>query len=263
MKKLTFPIAIVLVVTLLTGCGFRVVDGSGDIVTETRPIGDFSAIILQGSGEVIVSQGDQASLSIEGDDNLLPYFETEVHGNTLTIGLKDEYMAVSLLPSQTIMFYVTVVDLNSLTVAGSGDIRAEAIQSEDFRINIFGSGDISIESLETTGLGVEIAGSGNASVDTLTADEATITIQGSGDFSAGGQASSQEITIQGSGDYNAADLQSQDATALIQGSGSVNIWVDQSLDVTIMGSGDVNYSGDARLNISTMGSGDANHVERH
>jgi hypothetical protein len=264
MKKLAFPIAIVLIAALLSGCGgFQIVNGSGDILTETRQVGEFNAITLQGSGEVFVTQGDQAALTIEGDDNLLPYLETEVHGDTLTIGLKDEYMVISLHPSEPIRFYVTVVDLSDLTVAGSGNIHAEAFQGEDFRIHVLGSGDIDIESLAATSLDVDIAGSGNASIDTLTADEITITVQGSGDFSTGGQATSQEILIQGSGDCNAADLQSQDATVRIMGSGSANLWVDGSLNVTIMGSGDVNYSGDAHMDVESMGSGDVNRVERH
>ena len=64
----------------------RLVRGSGDIVKESRDVDGFDRIVVTGAGTVIITQGGSESLTIETDDNLMEYIETEVSGNTLEIG---------------------------------------------------------------------------------------------------------------------------------------------------------------------------------
>ena len=49
------------------------VKGSGKLITESREVREFDRIVLNGSGEVVITQGDEESLSVETDDNIMPY----------------------------------------------------------------------------------------------------------------------------------------------------------------------------------------------
>src|SRR5262252_10451573 len=90
----------------VSGCMLmNAVAGSGKIVTEPRTVSDFSAVSLSGSGHVIVEQTGTESLTVTADDNLLPYIKTEVHGNTLELGLKDNSM-MGLRPTKDIVFHL-------------------------------------------------------------------------------------------------------------------------------------------------------------
>ena len=42
-----------------------VVVGSGTIVTESRPVAAVQRVVLTGEGDVIITQGDEESLTIE------------------------------------------------------------------------------------------------------------------------------------------------------------------------------------------------------
>ena len=84
-KKMLLPL--VLIMFLLSAC--NAVRGSGDVVTETRAVSGFDQVSLSGQGELIVTQGDQESLEIEAEDNIIAVIETEVRGNTLYIGIKE------------------------------------------------------------------------------------------------------------------------------------------------------------------------------
>ena len=85
---------VALIVFVSTACTVpfapRLVRGSGDVIVEERDVSDFEEILVTGAGRVIVTQGGSESLSIETDDNLMQYIETEVRGNTLEIGFKTE-----------------------------------------------------------------------------------------------------------------------------------------------------------------------------
>ncbi len=50
--KSTFLVTTLLVAGLLGGCGLRVTNGSGNIITEERPVSDFRSISLEGAGEI-------------------------------------------------------------------------------------------------------------------------------------------------------------------------------------------------------------------
>lgn len=51
------------------GVGTR---GSGTVITESRDLSDFNEVVLQGSGEVVVTVDGTEALTIEAEDNIMP-----------------------------------------------------------------------------------------------------------------------------------------------------------------------------------------------
>jgi hypothetical protein len=274
-KRIYIPTTILLVALLVSGCGFQMVSGSGKVVTENRTVGDFSGITLAGIGDVYVTQAAATSVRIEAEDNLIPYFDTSVKGNTLTIGIKNEYMGINLRPTKPVKFYVTTPEIDAVTLAGSGNIITSDIKTGDFKISLLGSGNISNDALTAANVDINlsgsgnitlgtvsasdvtanIAGSGNIQLDTLTAKKVTSKTAGSGNITIGGQVTEQSPEILGSGDYRASGLKSDTATVRVTGSGNSQVSVTGTLNVTILGSGDVVYSGSPKMNVSIAGSG--------
>lgn len=254
-KRLYIPVTFLLVALMVSACGFQVVVGSGKVTSETREVSSFSAITLEGIGDVIITQADTTSLKIEAEDNLIPYFETSVSGSTLTIGIKDQYFGYNLHPTRPVKFYVSTPDLSAVTLAGSGNIITSDVTTSGFKASLLGSGNISNDTLKATSVDINLAGSGNVSLGTVTADSITSIIAGSGNITLAGEVTNQTARIVGSGDYRASSLQSQTAQVNVTGSGNSQIAVSDSLNVTILGSGDVSYTGKPSVNTTIAGSG--------
>ena len=140
------------------------VSGSGNIKTEARSVSGFTGISLSLPAKVDIVQGGIEGISIETDDNVLPLIETVVEDGKLKIRFKERNMSVS---TKTLKMTVNVKSLDSLAVAGSGDLRAAKLQVAKLKTSIAGSGDVRIAALD--------------------ADSLTVSIAGSGDFSAGGK----------------------------------------------------------------------------
>ena len=110
---------------LLSACSLTVIEGSGSVVTEEREVGDFENITLESFGELIITQGDEPSLIIEADDNLMQYITTEVKGDTLHIGFTDDAFSIKggdnqiIKPSESIVFRLTMPDLNTISLSGA------------------------------------------------------------------------------------------------------------------------------------------------
>jgi hypothetical protein len=228
MKKCTILIAIAL---LLCACSLIGVRGSGKLVTEPREVKDFNRVSLSGSGEVILTQGDGGSLTIETDRNVMQYITSEVRGGTLTLGTKSG----TLVRPTRLKFALRVKDLDGLSVSGSGDIVAERF--------------------DTDRLEIVVSGSGKVRIDALTAQEAEVRISGSGDVELAGQVTEQDVTISGSGKYRGGDLRSETTAVTISGSGDATLWATESLEARITGSGSASYYGDPETDVSRTGSG--------
>jgi hypothetical protein len=279
-KRIFIPAAFLLAALILSGCGLQMVTGSGRIASETRNVSGFTSVTLAGIGNVYLTQGTTESVRIEAEDNLIPYFDTSVQGSTLKIGIKDRYMGISLLPTQPVKFYVTLPRIETVTLAGSGDILAGTIRTDTFGISLLGSGNISTDTLDATNVDIHlngsgkvtlgtvtarevtanIAGSGDIQLDTLAADKITSKTAGSGNITIGGKVTEQSAAILGSGDYRAGGLKSNTATVQVSGSGNSQVSADGTLNVTILGSGDVAYSGSPKVNASIAGSGKVNQA---
>jgi hypothetical protein len=209
------------------------------IVTETRDVGDFDEVVVQGRGELILEQGDVESVVIEADAAVMPHVKAAVEGRRLVLGL-EHWWDHLLLPAALLRFRVSAVTVKRVTISGSGTVRAEALRADD--------------------LSLEIGGSGDMAFPQLTAGAVSLGISGGGKMMVSGEAESVAVRISGSGNVQTGELATQAAEVRISGSGNVKVNAAQTLDVQISGSGTVKYAGQPQLSQRISGSGSIVHV---
>jgi Putative auto-transporter adhesin, head GIN domain len=216
---------------------FQSVRGSGNVVTEDRQVGDFSRIDLSGIGDLEIELGDQPALRIEAEDNIMPLIETEVVGDTLRIGLRND---TTVSPREPIRYFLTVVSLEALDASGLGSITTPGLQAERFTISISGGGDIELASLEADTVEVDISGLGSLKIN-------------------GGETGNLEVSISGGGGLGTENMQAQEADINISGLGSATVRVSDHLRADISGGGSIKYYGDPTIDENVSGLG---NVER-
>ena len=187
------------------------ITGSGKAVTQSRQVHDFRGLGLSIPAIVEVTQGPHERLAITADDNVLPLIENVVEGGVLKLRLREG----TRLQRATIRVSLQVKALESISISGSGEVRAPALSGENLRLDIAGSGDARL----------------------------------------GGKAQALDVRISGSGNVDAAKLTAQRAAVSVSGSGDAVVSARESLNVRIAGSGDVRYYGDPRVQKSVAGSG--------
>jgi len=184
-----------------------------------------------GIGNLIIEQGDEESLVVEADDNIIGLIETEVRGDKLHIGFK---RGVNVVPTSRIKFYLTVVDLDRIDLLGLGDIDCDRFETDDLEFNISGSGDIEFK---------------------ITAESIETNVSGLGNINLLGKVDSHKIRISGSGKYDAEELESKDCEVEISGLGSATVNASDNLDIEINGAGNVYYKGDPHVSQHISGLG--------
>ena len=146
-KKVTLILlAIMLTATACVGT----IRGSGTVTTESRTVSDFDNVELLGSGNLIITQGESESLTVETDDNLMQYVHTDVRDGTLYLSIEEDGKSFSYTK---LVFALTIKELSGVTTTGSGDITATSLNTDHFDATVDGSGEMTIDTLTTEALG--------------------------------------------------------------------------------------------------------------
>lgn len=235
------PIILVPLV-LLAACGanaqHKESGASGQSGRRDFQVGTFDRVELAGAQNVIVKVGGAPSAYAEGDTGLLERLEVKVENGVLRISQrKGKWSFGWSTDHDSITVHVTAPSLRGAEVAGSGDMKIDTVQADDFAASIAGSGELEVGSLR--------------------AKRTSFSIAGSGGVSAAGTAETADFSIAGSGDVRAGGLEVKRAKVSIAGSGNVQARAMETADISIMGSGDAVIAGTAKCNVSKMGSGDA------
>ena len=70
-------------VSVASQASWETIKGNGNLKKETRSAAGYTGIQLQGSMNVQIAYGNSDNISVEGDENLLPYIETFVENGNL------------------------------------------------------------------------------------------------------------------------------------------------------------------------------------
>jgi hypothetical protein len=90
--------------------------GSGHVVTVSRNVGSFDAIVASGASTVVVERTGAEGVEVTAEDNLLPYLETEVQGGVLYVGFTE---GVNLSPREEIFFHVESYEVVEVDASGA------------------------------------------------------------------------------------------------------------------------------------------------
>ncbi len=237
MKLLKSIIVLVFLLSTTLSCAQwgngKKVKGDNNITTITRTTNSYEGLKAAGPMDFKLVQGTEGKVTIKGDANLMEYIVTDVKNGKLVVKVKDGY---NLKPSKAIVVTVPYESINSVSLAGSGDIEnSGTIKADDLKVALAGSGDINLN-IESKALESSIAGSGDIVLIGSTSDLIS--------------------KIAGSGNFDGSNLDSTNVTVKISGSGTSNVICNGDLVVRISGSGDVKYSGNpTKKDTKTTGSG--------
>ena len=129
---------ILILIFIVSGCYSRnTIKGSGNKISESREINNFSSLELFGSIDVNMTFSNEYSCIIEGDDNIVPFIQTEVNDQQLQILIKQNYST-----KKGLVVNITAPEYDKVSILGSGDVNLTDVNHEDLSLNISGSGNI-------------------------------------------------------------------------------------------------------------------------
>lgn len=205
---------------------------------ESRPISGINGLKFRAVGKIILTQGDQDSLTINADPEIRSRIRTEIIDGILVISYESDWKdwtGINFIDKGVTTFNLTMKDINSLAISGVGNLDAASITAASLSLSLSGPATITIGTLQATTLNVDMSGVGSIDI--------------------GGKCVDQSINLSGAGSYKASRLESERTTVKLSGVGNATIWANEALDASISGAGAVEYYGAAKITQKVSGIG--------
>ena len=215
MKKITIAV-LAGCFALIAGCWLPGVRGNGHVKTDERQIGTFANIDASGAF-VINWQNGPPTLRIKTDQNLFPYIESEISGNTLRLRTREQ-----IRPTHGITVSVTSSVREAAKITGAVKLAASQLTGPKFALegtgasrvtldgnidqllaDLTGASDLKADGLQTKTAEISVQGAGNAEV--AVAEKLKVAIAGAGKVTYSGNPPTIEKHITGAGSIRHRD----------------------------------------------------------
>ena len=208
------------VLFLAVGCN-ESVSGSGNVTSTPVPVpaSGFSGLEVSNAFDVTVSFGDEESVTLRVDDNVVGHLDVGVSEGTLHLGLESG----TSVRDATLHADVTARSLSRIDVSG-----ASAVHLSD----------------ALTGSKVEVAVSGAGRLDGMAGvDLANIELSGASNANLTGSAGRLQVTGSGASKLDAVKLQVSDLTIDLSGASKAEVSVTGSISAGVSGASSLTYRG--------------------
>src|SRR5574338_174418 len=164
MKKLLIALIAVSVV-LDAGCHLPGIRGNGRIKSEERPITAFSNVDASGAFEIEWANGSPA-VRITTDENLLPYIETDVSGDTLRLDTREH-----VWPTHGIKVFISSPTRTGGKMRGAVKLTVTQLSGPIFALESKGASEVTLDG-SIDRLLVDMTGASQLTADKLQAKTA-------------------------------------------------------------------------------------------
>jgi len=173
MKKIAI-VFLAACIVLVAGCRWVGIRGNGHIKTDERPVSAFANI--DGRGAFVIEwRSGTPSLRITTDENLLPYIDTNVSGDTLHLRTREQ-----IRPTHGIRVIISSPTRAGARISGAVKLDAKQLSGTRFALEARGASRVSLDG-NIDELLADMTGASELTASTLQTKTAEISTTGAGD----------------------------------------------------------------------------------
>lgn len=229
--------------------------GNKIVVTEDRAIYDFNKIEVNDNIDLILTQGQETSVSIETDENLQSAVITEIRDSTLIIGLTQK-----ISRKKALIAHVTVdANFNELTSKAKADVESSGSLNlnHSFKLNAegnskvtlnFQSGVFYLNNNESANLNLNVRSgeaylrsnkSGRAKIN-ISANSIEIIGQGNSVMDVQGSSEECRFKAENRSTIRAEELECKEAVVSASDNSNINVNTTKDLWITAINNSEIN-----------------------
>lgn len=235
------------------------ITGSGNIITRSVNIADFSRIETSRAVHLVVEKRSGREAIIEADDNIMPYVIVEVDGGCLNVGIDDDIKSLNdvtvkvTVPSDGNISAISASSASRVTVETeikSPKLMLDASSAANINITKSDVGTCSIDAssaanvegaIKADNCVIDMSSASDVNV-ALLAVKCDVTATSAASATLSGEAGNIEITVSSAAKVDAMDLNARNADVSASSGGSIKITCMKSIDASASSGGSVKYA---------------------
>ncbi len=249
------------VLFLAAGCDlFKVVRGSGFLITRSYEFSGFSKIEADETFTVHIVPDTAYSVQVTCDDNLLEYLEVSQEYDKVRLSLQPfiNYRNITLSAE------VHMPMLSGLVVSGASLAKIDsgfAAPSQPLSVNVSGASTVQAAQISCGALSMDVSGASDVSVTALGAASLSADVSGASTLTMGGSIGGETLHVSGASGANLLACLASGANAYI--SGASKAWVNVGsgpISASVSGASTLYYTGSPAIIVMEL-SGESHIVK--
>jgi hypothetical protein len=221
---------LIIAFALLQSCYHMPVRGSGNVKTITKYYKGYTGVKLEGKGIVRIKQSPNFRFSATADDNILEITDVTINDDVLEISYIRDFNSTKI-PE----FVIEAPQITTIEAEGRARIISDNVMS--------------VPNME-----VELDGAAKCNLNVATRDF-EIKTRGISEVVVEGTAERFEVKSQGSSRVSALELSAETVELELAGTGKIEVYAAEKLDVQLRGTTDVYYAGNPNIESRVYGTG--------
>jgi phage shock protein PspC (stress-responsive transcriptional regulator) len=190
---------------------------------------DFNEVNISGAMNVIIQQGDEFAIRMEGKPDQKKRYQVDVDDETLEVTFNTkhpDFWKGNFNEEEFVSLTITMPSLRSAKLTGAGKFKIRGFHEDDMKLNLTGA----------------MVGEGRLSVNNLRLESSGPVI-----FELEGDGDVLEASISGPGQFKAGGYEVNHATIEAHGLSQAKVHVKETLEIDKDFTSSVNYSGDPQV----------------
>jgi hypothetical protein len=219
--------------------------GNGKIIDKQIPISEFDTLNISGKFDVIIGNGKPGTVSISGDENVIPAITITTINKVLNIETQHD---ISVHPK----IVISNENIQAINLNGKTELHAMNINAEKLTMAMNGKSIGYIQG-NMKSLEFNLNGKSELHATLPQADHISVTVNGKGTLYLTGKTKSLMITCHGKADVFAKNLVADNVIVQSTGDSEMTIHAVKSLTVQAFGKSTILYTGDPVVTKNTFG----------
>jgi hypothetical protein len=246
-KKLFCLLSSLLILTF--GCDDNnTVIGSGNIIEDIRDLPTFDEISANAAIDLTITQGPEQRVTVQADDNVVPFIATEVTKGELRI----DRDGASNFRNSSVSVEITVPTLAYLALSASSDALVTDFEFEQpVFFDLSSSSDLVLSGSKAKDVVFNLTASSNATVtDFIVADRADFDLSSASDLRISGSVHRAIFKLNSASDVAGFDFEVGDCEVDLNSSSELETTVNDKLSGELKAASTLRYRGTPEVTIS-------------
>lgn len=256
-KSILMILVLISIITTMTACKVQ----NGKVITQERKTIPYSKIQVSDGWDLILSQGDEYSIKIRANENLLDGLKTEVIDDVLIISSSTRAIKSKGIRKKV---YLTFIEVDQITANKDSDISAETtIRSDTLNIELnddsdldnvkfeggkliarlTGSSKMNMSFTDIKHIDTKVEGSSKISLTEITTDTFKLILSSDSEANLIGYTKNFDVQASNESEIEANRLRVTNCLLNLFSSSKAEIIVEDTLDVTLSGNSELELIG--------------------
>lgn len=240
MKVVNFMMAL-LTTGLLTCCS----TDSGNHITKTYDLADFTALDVSHAFDVEVLPSDVEAVEVVISSNLEKYLLVEKKKSTLRIGLKRNYIGWFRV-NPCLKAYVSAKTLREITASGASSVVLKSdydALGQNLEINLSGASSFGGHVMNVNQLTADLSGASSFKGQALNVNRLDVELSGASEMGMDGNGNEMDLRASGASKADLADFPLKNFEGSLSGASKGLLYVTETFKVKASGASEIEVKG--------------------